>query len=169
MALYSDKVMDHFQHPRNVGKLPDADGVGEVGNAKCGDIMRMYIQVDPETQVITDVKFNTFGCGSAIATSSMATEMIKGKPVSEALQLTNQQLPFDLQSYQQEKDGHQPVIDELDHPQILSAMRKQIKITDLQMKFMQKELLINRSNRRIGYDSSRYCRYKQKDTRRNIH
>ena len=89
MALYSEKVMDHFQHPRNVGKLPDADGVGEVGNAKCGDIMRMYIQVDPETQVITDVKFNTFGCGSAIATSSMATEMIKGKPVSEALQLTN--------------------------------------------------------------------------------
>ena len=89
MALYSDKVMDHFQHPRNVGKLPDADGVGEVGNAKCGDIMRMYIQVDPETQVITDVKFNTFGCGSAIATSSMATEMIKGKTVDEALKLTN--------------------------------------------------------------------------------
>ena len=81
--------MDHFQHPRTGGKLPDADGVGEVGTAKCGDIMRMYIQVDPETQVITDVKFNTFGCGSAIATSSMATEMIKGKPVSEALQLTN--------------------------------------------------------------------------------
>ena len=89
MALYSDKVMDHFQHPRNVGKLPDADGVGEVGNAKCGDIMRMYIQVDPETQVITDVKFNTFGCGSAIATSSMATEMIKGKSIQEALKLTN--------------------------------------------------------------------------------
>ena len=89
MALYSDKVMDHFQHPRNVGKLPDADGVGEVGNAKCGDIMRMYIQVDPETQVITDVKFNTFGCGSAIATSSMATEMVKGKTIEEALKLTN--------------------------------------------------------------------------------
>ena len=89
MALYSEKVMDHFQHPRNVGKLPDADGVGEVGNAKCGDIMRMYIQVDPETQVITDVKFNTFGCGSAIATSSMATELIKGKPIAEALKLTN--------------------------------------------------------------------------------
>ena len=89
MALYSEKVMDHFQHPRNVGRLPDADGVGEVGNAKCGDIMRMYIQVDPETQVITDVKFNTFGCGSAIATSSMATELIKGKPIAEALQLTN--------------------------------------------------------------------------------
>ena len=90
MALYSDKVMDHFQHPRNVGKLPDADGVGEVGNAKCGDIMRMYIKVDPKTQVITDVKFNTFGCGSAIATSSMSTEMIKGKTISEALELSNQ-------------------------------------------------------------------------------
>ena len=89
MALYTDTVMDHFLHPRNVGEIADADGVGEVGNAKCGDIMRMYIQVDPETQVITDVKVNTFGCGSAIATSSMATEMIKGKPVSEALQLTN--------------------------------------------------------------------------------
>ena len=89
MALYSDKVMDHFQNPRNVGKMDDADGIGEVGNAKCGDIMRMYIKVDPETQVITDVKFNTFGCGSAIATSSMATELIKGKPISEALQLSN--------------------------------------------------------------------------------
>ena len=85
--LYSEKVMDHFQHPRNVGKIDDADGVGEVGNAKCGDIMKMYLKVDDG--VITDVKFNTFGCGSAIATSSMATEMIKGKPVSEALQLTN--------------------------------------------------------------------------------
>lgn len=90
MALYSDKVMDHFEHPRNVGKMEDADGIGEVGNAKCGDIMRMYIKVDPETQVITDVKFNTFGCGSAIATSSMATELIKGKPISEALKLSNQ-------------------------------------------------------------------------------
>ena len=89
MALYSEKVMDHFRNPRNVGKLDHPDGVGEVGNAKCGDIMRIYLQVDPETQVITDVKFNTFGCGSAIATSSMATEMIKGKPITEALQLTN--------------------------------------------------------------------------------
>ena len=87
MALYSDKVMDHFQHPRNVGKLDDADGIGEVGNAKCGDIMRMYIKV--EDGVITDCKFNTFGCGSAIATSSMATELIKGKPISEALELSN--------------------------------------------------------------------------------
>ena len=89
MALYSDKVMDHFQHPRNVGKMDDADGIGEVGNAKCGDIMRMYIKVDHDTQTITDVKFNTCGCGSAIATSSMATELIKGKPISEALTLSN--------------------------------------------------------------------------------
>ena len=87
MALYSDKVMDHFQNPRNVGKLENADGVGEVGNAKCGDIMRMYIKVDDG--IITDCKFNTFGCGSAIATSSMATELIKGKSVEEALQLSN--------------------------------------------------------------------------------
>ena len=87
MALYSDKVMDHFQHPRNVGKIDDADGIGEVGNAKCGDIMRMYVKVKDD--VITDCKFNTFGCGSAIATSSMATELIKGKPISEALELSN--------------------------------------------------------------------------------
>ena len=86
MALYSDKVMDHFQHPRNLGKMEDADGIGEVGNAKCGDIMRMYIKVDKDTQTITDCKFNTFGCGSAIASSSMATEMIKGKPISEKIE-----------------------------------------------------------------------------------
>lgn len=86
---YSAKVMEHFSNPHNVGEIKDADGVGEVGNPKCGDIMRMYIKVDPQTQVITDVKFNTFGCGSAIATSSMATEMIKGKKVSEALELSN--------------------------------------------------------------------------------
>ncbi len=86
--LYSEKVMDHFQNPRNVGKMEDADGIGEVGNARCGDIMRMYIKVDND--IITDAKFNTFGCGSAIATSSMATEMIKGKPIQEALELSNQ-------------------------------------------------------------------------------
>lgn len=87
--LYSEKVMDHFRNPRNVGTIEDADGVGEVGNAKCGDIMKMYLKIDDDTQTITDVKFNTFGCGSAIASSSMATEMIKGKSVDEALQLTN--------------------------------------------------------------------------------
>ncbi len=88
MALYSEKVMDHFRNPRNVGEIPDADGIGEVGNAKCGDIMRMYIKVD-DNGIITDVKFFTFGCGSAIATSSMATELIKGKSVREALELSN--------------------------------------------------------------------------------
>ena len=88
MALYSEKVMDHFRNPRNVGKLDDADGVGEVGNARCGDIMKIYIKVSDDG-IITDVKFNTFGCGSAIASSSMATELIKGKPISQALELTN--------------------------------------------------------------------------------
>ena len=87
MALYSDKVMDHFRNPRNVGVIEDADGVGEVGNAKCGDIMKIYLKI--ENDIIVDVKFETFGCGSAIASSSMATELIKGKPVSEALTLTN--------------------------------------------------------------------------------
>ena len=88
MALYSEKVMDHFLHPRNVGVIEDANAVGEVGNAKCGDIMKMYMRIEDET--IQDVKFETFGCGSAIASSSMATELIKGKPVSEAMKLTNQ-------------------------------------------------------------------------------
>ena len=85
--LYSEKVMDHFEHPRNVGEIENADGVGEVGNPVCGDIMRMYLKIDND--VITDCKFKTFGCGSAIATSSMATEMIKGKTVKEALELSN--------------------------------------------------------------------------------
>lgn len=87
MALYSEKVMDHFRNPRNVGVIENADGVGEVGNAKCGDIMKIYLKI--ENGVIADAKFETFGCGSAIASSSMATELIKGKPVSEALTLTN--------------------------------------------------------------------------------
>ena len=87
MALYSEKVMDHFRNPRNVGVIEDADGIGEVGNAKCGDIMKIYLKI--ENDIIVDVKFETFGCGSAIASSSMATELIKGKPVSEALTLTN--------------------------------------------------------------------------------
>ena len=88
MALYSEKVMDHFRNPRNVGVIEDADGVGEVGNPVCGDIMKIYLKINDE-QIIDDVKFETFGCGSAIASSSMATELIMGKPVSEALQLTN--------------------------------------------------------------------------------
>lgn len=87
MALYSEKVMDYFMNPRNVGAIEDADGVGEVGNAKCGDIMKIYLKINDD--IIDDAKFETFGCGSAIASSSMATEMIKGKPLSEALQLTN--------------------------------------------------------------------------------
>ena len=87
MALYSEKVMDHFTNPRNVGKIDDADGVGTVGNAKCGDIMKIYLKI--ENDIIVDVKFNTFGCGSAIASSSMATELIKGKPLADALTLTN--------------------------------------------------------------------------------
>ena len=88
MALYSEKVMDHFRNPRNVGVIEDANGIGEVGNAKCGDFMKMYMKI--EDDIIQDVKFETFGCGSAIASSSMATELIKGKPVSEAMKLTNQ-------------------------------------------------------------------------------
>lgn len=87
MALYSEKVMDHFRNPRNVGVIEDADGVGEVGNAKCGDIMKIYLKIRDDA--IADVKFETFGCGSAIASSSMATELIKGKPIAEAMTLTN--------------------------------------------------------------------------------
>ncbi len=87
MALYSEKVMDHFTNPRNVGVIEDANGIGEVGNAKCGDIMKIYLKI--ENDIIEDVKFETFGCGSAIASSSMATEMIKGKSIREAMELTN--------------------------------------------------------------------------------
>ena len=87
--MYTEKVMDHFQNPRNVGEIADASGVGMVGNAKCGDIMQIFLKVNDETRVIEDVKFKTFGCGAAVATSSMATEMIKGKPIEEALKLTN--------------------------------------------------------------------------------
>ena len=90
MALYSDIVMDHFMHPRNVGEIENPDGVGQVGNAKCGDIMKIYLKI--EDDIIKDVKFETFGCGSAIASSSMATEMIKGKTIDEALAVTNRQV-----------------------------------------------------------------------------
>jgi nitrogen fixation NifU-like protein len=88
--MYNEKVMDHFANPRNVGEIPDADGVGTVGNAVCGDIMQMYIKV--KNDIIEDIKFKTFGCGAAIATSSMATEMVKGKSIDEALKLSNKQI-----------------------------------------------------------------------------
>ena len=87
--MYSEKVMDHFTNPRNVGEIEDASGVGTVGNAKCGDIMRIYLDIDEETKVIKDCKFKTFGCGAAVATSSMATELVKGKSIEEAMQVTN--------------------------------------------------------------------------------
>ena len=87
--MYSEKVMDHFSNPRNVGEIEDASGVGTVGNAKCGDIMRMYLDIDEETKVIKECKFKRFGCGAAVATSSMATELVKGKTIYEALQVTN--------------------------------------------------------------------------------
>ena len=87
--MYSDKVMDHLEHPRNVGEIENASGVGTVGNAKCGDIMRIYLDIDDATHMIRDCKFKTFGCGAAVATSSMATEMVKGKTIEEAMQVTN--------------------------------------------------------------------------------
>ena len=87
--MYSEKVMDHFNNPRNVGEIEDASGVGTVGNAKCGDIMRMFLDIDDETHIIKECKFKTFGCGAAVATSSMATEMVKGKTIEEAMQITN--------------------------------------------------------------------------------
>ena len=90
MALYTETVMDHFKNPRNAGTIENADGVGEVGNAKCGDIMKIYLKI--EDNIIKDVKFETFGCGSAIASSSMATEMIKGKSIDDALKLTNKEV-----------------------------------------------------------------------------
>ena len=99
--MYSEKVMEHFANPRNVGEIPDANAVGQVGNAKCGDIMKMYMKI--EDNVIKDVKFKTFGCGAAIATSSMATEMVKGKTVDEALQLTNKAVMEALDGLPKEK------------------------------------------------------------------
>lgn len=86
---YSDKVMEHFRNPHNVGEIPDADGIGNVGNPVCGDIMRLYIKVDPSSEMITDAKFKTFGCGAAIATSSMVTDLVKGKTIDEALKVSN--------------------------------------------------------------------------------
>ncbi|MBM7623235.1 Fe-S cluster assembly scaffold protein NifU [Sporohalobacter salinus] len=99
--MYSDKVMDHFQNPRNVGEIKDADGVGEVGNPTCGDIMKMYIKVKDD--VITDIKFKTFGCGAAVATSSITTEIVKGKTIKEAQELTNSQVAEELDGLPPEK------------------------------------------------------------------
>ena len=101
MALYSDKVMDHFRNPRNLGTLENADGIGEVGNAKCGDIMKIYLKIDDG--IISDVRFETFGCASAIASSSMATELIKGKSIDEALSLTNQAVTETLEGLPAQK------------------------------------------------------------------
>ena len=107
MALYSEKVMDHFRNPRNVGVIEDANAIGEVGNAKCGDIMKMYLKI--ENGIVADVKFETFGCGSAIASSSMATELIKGKPVSEALNcsvLAEEAIKLALDDYEKRTGIH---------------------------------------------------------------
>lgn len=131
--FYSEKVMDHFRNPRNVGEIADADGIGEVGNAKCGDIMRMYIKV--KDNVITDVKFMTFGCGSAIATSSMATELVKGKTLDEALTLTNQAVVEAL-------DGLPP---HKIHCSVLAEEAIKAAIKDYYDK------------NQIAYDASQYC------------
>ena len=130
MALYSDKVMDHFQHPRNVGKIDDADGIGEVGNAKCGDIMKIYLKI--EDDIIKDVKFETFGCGSAIASSSMATEMIKGKTVAEAMKLTNKAVMEALDGLPPEKEHCSLLAEETLHAALWDYAEKHgIKIPGL--------------------------------------
>ena len=125
---YSERVLDHFQHPRNVGEIPDASGVGMVGNAKCGDIMQMFLKINDD-EVIEDVKFKTFGCGAAIATSSMATEMIKGKPLSEAEKLTNEAVVEAL-------EGLPPV---KIHCSVLAQEAVQAAIADYRAKKQQKE------------------------------
>ncbi len=125
---YSEKVLDHFQHPRNVGEIPDASGMGMVGNAKCGDIMQMFLKINDD-EIIEDVKFKTFGCGAAIATSSMATEMIKGKPLSEAEKLTNEAVVEAL-------EGLPPV---KIHCSVLAQEAVQAAIADYRAKKQQKE------------------------------
>lgn len=123
--MYSDKVLDHFANPRNVGEISTADGVGTVGNAKCGDIMQMYLKVD--NNVITDVKFKTFGCGAAIATSSMATEMVKGKTIEEALQLTNKAVAEALDGLPTQKIHCSLLAEEAIHAAILDYQKKHPK------------------------------------------
>lgn len=121
--MYSEKVMDHFSNPRNVGEIPDADGVGEVGNPQCGDIMKMFIKVDAD-EVIRDVKFKTFGCGAAIATSSISTELIMGKTVDEALKITNKAIAEAL-------DGLPP---QKMHCSVLAAEALQKAVADYRQK-----------------------------------
>ena len=126
--VYSEKVLDHFQHPRNVGEIEDTSGVGTVGNAKCGDIMQMFLKINDE-EVVEDVKFKTFGCGAAIATSSMATELIKGKPLAEVEQLTNEAVVEAL-------EGLPPV---KIHCSVLAQEAVQAAIADYRAKKQQKE------------------------------
>lgn len=122
---YSEKVMDHFANPRNVGEIEDANAIGEVGNAKCGDIMKMYLKV--EDDVIVDVKFKTFGCGAAIATSSMATEMVKGKTIQEALELTNKAVAEALDGLPPVKVHCSVLAEEAIHSAIADYYRRQGK------------------------------------------
>ena len=128
MALYSEKVMDHFLHPRNLGVLEDANAIGEVGNAKCGDIMKMYLKIRDD--VVEDVKFETFGCGSAIASSSMATEMIKGKPLSEVAKLTNKAVTEALDGLPAHKIHCSVLAEEAIHSALEDYERRQKKTKD---------------------------------------
>lgn len=129
--MYSDKVIDHFQNPRNVGEIEDASGVGTVGNAKCGDMMRLYLKINEE-QVIIDCKFKTYGCGVAVASSSMATEMIKGKTVAEAMKLTNKAVMEALDGLPPEKEHCSLLAEETLHAALWDYAEKHgIKIQGL--------------------------------------
>ena len=131
-GVYSDKVIDHFTNPRNVGEIENPDGVGTVGNAKCGDIMRIYLDIDPETKVIRDCKFKTFGCGAAVASSSMATEMVKGKTIYEALEVTNKAVMEALDGLPQVKIHCSPLAEEAIHAALWDyAEKNNIKIEGL--------------------------------------
>jgi len=123
MALYNEKVMDHFRNPRNIGVLENANGIGEVGNAKCGDIMRIYLKI--EDDIIQDISFETFGCGSAIAASSVATELIKGKPISEAMKLTNKAVVEELGGLPPHKIHCSVLAEEAIHAAILDYADRQ--------------------------------------------
>lgn len=124
--MYSDKVIDHFQNPRNVGEIEDASGVGTVGNAKCGDMMRLYLKINEE-QVIIDCKFKTYGCGAAVASSSMATEMIKGKTVAEAMKLTNKAVMEALDGLPPEKEHCSLLAEETLHAALWDSMQKSME------------------------------------------